>query len=172
MKPCRMNAELLAKAVALQRKGWTLERIAGEIGISRKTVGRKLARWNDAVAKRLLKRSMAQVGAQLGQFDWIIEESADAWLRSKRDVVTVKVSPEGVERTRKTQSGDPAKLRAMLEAMAGKRVVLGIDHRLDLERAKVEHLLGRGDDPSVRDAILEAEERDDGLLPNATPEQG
>lgn len=132
MRP-KLTDEQLEKAVDLQRKCLTHQKIAEEIGVRRETITRVLGRYNRKVSDRLMSKSIRERARQFERLDWIIEEAAEEWHRSKLDAETVKVTNEGLvaddktETTTKGQTGDPRYLSEIRSALADQRKILGLD---------------------------------------------
>lgn len=141
MQP-KLNPEQLEIAIDLQRKCYTHQRIAEELGTHRTTVSRSLAAYNRKVTDRLLKRAYSQRARQFERLDWTIEQAIDQWHRSKLDAESVKVTEGGgedggdkTETTTKGQTGDPRYLAEIRAALADQRKVLGIDAEDDAKQA-------------------------------------
>jgi hypothetical protein len=133
--PAHLSPEQLERALELQRKFWTHERIATEIGVHRTTVSRTLAKHNRRSLKRLERQTAAIKAQQLAQLEWLAEQAAEAWEKSLDDEETRK-SVEGFvgdkmtdkeEKVIKGQSGNPALLREARGALADARKILGLD---------------------------------------------
>lgn len=138
MPALKITPDQLDKAVKLQRKGWTIGRIADEIGVHRHTIGRALARYNARVYDRLVKRTADERGRQLAVLEGMIEAALDQWERSTGDAVTTKTTDDGagvvteVATTVKTMTGNPALLAEARNALAERRKILGLD-RVDAD---------------------------------------
>lgn len=136
-----MAPELLDRAMELQRKCWTHEKIAAELGVSRVTITRNLNRYNRRLMARMRRRDASEKARQLEQLRWIAQEAAEAWERSKQPIASTKTTEEGVgtaddgttvlesktETTVKEQGGIPAFLAEARAAMADARRILGLD---------------------------------------------
>lgn len=145
-----LNPEQLARAVQLQRRLWTQERIAADLGVNQSTVSRALARYNARALKRLERRVAAIKAAQVDQLEYLASQAAEAWERSLQDEERIKtldttktvetdsgiagvgptVKTETLNRTEtsiKGQSGNPALIREAREALADVRAILGLD---------------------------------------------
>lgn len=117
----------------LRCKGYTHERIARRIGVTRRAVGLIL----DRVEKRELKRLAASVErqkvTQTGQLEHVVDESLRAWRKSKQPrnrVVASGANPksEDIEKTEVVdQTGDPRYLAAAMEAMDRIRDLWGLN---------------------------------------------
>lgn len=144
-----LTPEQLARAVQLQRKCWTQDRIAGDLGVSQSTISRALARYNARALKRLERQIAATKAQQIAQLEWLAAQATEAWERSLADEERVKtintvktievasgvdgvgseVKTETFDKTEtsvKGQSGNPALIREAREAMAAIRAILGL----------------------------------------------
>lgn len=135
--PAKLSPEQINRALQLQSRFWTHERIADELGVCRETVSRLLSRINSATLKRLLKRRAEIKARQVAQLEWMAEEAAEAWAQSRLDAEirkTTETPAEGdnpagerTELTVKGQSGNPSLLREAREALADVRAILGLE---------------------------------------------
>jgi hypothetical protein len=125
------------KAWSLRARGWTETRIAVELGVNQSSVSRMLER----IEARELARMSASVErtkvVHHAQLDHVIEESLDAWYRSKlpRKRAARKTSGEGdggggdeVQTTEVIErDGDTGYLYAAMQAMGAQRSLWGLD---------------------------------------------
>lgn len=146
------------KAWDLRCRGRSVRQIAAVLGVAPGTAHRMVQR----VANRYHERIAGQVAAHRAevaeQLDWIIEEASGAWERSKaaarrnqrRTKSAAPTDREGaatggdlaaveqVETVTQTfREGDPQYLKRMLEALAEKRRLLGLDVQPDRAGAEV-----------------------------------
>lgn len=129
MSARRMTPELLAKALELQRQGWTQARIGKEIGLSRGKVNLHLGRFNARLLERMGRQAAARLGADIQRLEWVVEEASAAWLASKGPVVTTWSSGDTSGMTARSQAGNPMFLKEVREALASIRAILGIEPR-------------------------------------------
>lgn len=129
----RITPQQVERATALQAQGYTHARIASELGVSRLTVTRQLAKINKRATERILRRLSSEKGRQLSILDHTIERALEQWEASTRDVTTVKTTIDGagvpteVATTVKGQNGNPAFLAEAIKALAERRKILGLD---------------------------------------------
>ncbi len=139
------RAQVEQRAWELRAQGVTQARIATllaeDLGveISQPTVSRALSRTRRQVQKALADRAEQEALLQLSQLDHVQDEAMTQWERSKRDAqetITTMSSPDddgegsgGISQTTRTkgQTGDPRLLQRAMEAMEGRRRILGID---------------------------------------------
>lgn len=125
-----------AKAWAFRQKGYTQARIAETLGIDQSTV----CRWLDAIEKRelarLSKRVESQKVRQTAILDLVIDESLQAWDRSKKPKTRASKKTGGngkggqatAEQTDVQQrDGDPAHLDTTMAALRDLRKLWGLD---------------------------------------------
>jgi hypothetical protein len=136
-----VRPEQLDRAVELQRKGWTHERISRDLGIARETVSRALSKHNRRVLARLVKRTEEEKACQLQRLEWAIEQASEAWERSKEDAESITETTKtglkaGSESSTKIegQCGDPRLLKEFRGALADIRKILGLDQVEAAER--------------------------------------
>jgi hypothetical protein len=132
------------RAWRMRSRGWTQHRIADELGMEQGSVSRML----DRIETRELKRLSGSVGrvkaVQNAQLEHAIEESMDAWHRSKnprkraaRKEATAGGSGSGPDEGQAGDSvqttevierdGDPAHLYCAMGAMDRQRSLWGLD---------------------------------------------
>ncbi|MDP9350390.1 MAG: hypothetical protein M3P51_02440 [Chloroflexota bacterium] len=139
------RAHVEQRAWELRAQGVTQARIATllaeDLGveISQPTVSRALSRTRRQVQKALADRAEQEALLQLSQLDHVQYEAMTQWERSKQDAqetITTMSSPDddgegsgGISQTTKAkgQTGDPRLLQRAMEAMEGRRRILGID---------------------------------------------
>jgi transposase len=145
----KLEPEQIKRALELRRKCWTHERIAAEFNVSRETISRVLSRVNKRALKRLVARIASVKAEQIGQLEYLIEEAAEAWHRSKLDEVTTKTTTstgedsettpyEKTAVTEKGQAGDAQFLREARGAMSDIRKILGLDSKDEREQTKLD----------------------------------
>lgn len=110
----------------------THESIAAKLGVHRTTVSRTLTKYNRRAIAKLESTRLAETTKQLRRLEWIAEQAAHGWKRSLEDAETIKETEGGqdggkTERTTKGQSGNPAMLAQMREALAEIRGILKLD---------------------------------------------
>jgi hypothetical protein len=129
------------KAWDLRCRGWSQWRIAAQIGVCQQAVSKILARVEARELKRLSESVERLKVEQTGQLGHVIEESVDAWHRSKqpRKRATSRTGGGsddedggGGSDTVKTldvieRDGDPAFLYAAMNAMDRIRSLWGLD---------------------------------------------
>lgn len=130
----KLNEDQRKIAIDMQRRCYTHQRIADELGVHRTTVSRSLSKYNRQVTERLLKRGVEQRARQFERLEFAIEEAITQWHRSKLDAETTKITQGGgedggdkTELTSKGQCGDPRYLAEIRAAMAEQRKLLGLD---------------------------------------------
>jgi hypothetical protein len=125
------KADRSLKAAELHLQGLPHRAIAKRLGVGVATVHRDLkavhARWQDiAVQSR-----DAWVSKELARLTLVERAAWKAWRASQKDreVITVKKTDEGTERTvrREGQAGDPAFLRRVLDCIARRCELLGLN---------------------------------------------
>src|SRR3954447_15363020 len=117
----RMTPELLARAIELQRMGWSQGRIAAEIGLSRGRTNLHLVRFNSRLLAQMSKQAAARLGADVQRLGGVVEQAAEAWIESRKPAVTVREAGGAVERTSRSQAGNPAFLKECREGLASIR---------------------------------------------------
>jgi hypothetical protein len=160
----------------MSRKCYTHLQISEALGVHRTTVTRTLTKIHRRALKRLEAQTAALKAQQVEQLCWIAEQIARQWERSCEDSVTVQETsghemgvgadgnlvglPGEVKTTTKGQSGNPALAKEMRSALADIRSILGIDAKLDIERARLAQQQGESGaaeaDPAVAAAALKA----------------
>lgn len=176
--PAHLSPEQLAQALGLQRRCWTQDRIAAELGVHRTTVSRSLARHNALALKRLEGRTASLKAKHIDQLEWMAEEAARQWERSTEDARTISTTTdagdpaglpaEKVVETVKGQTGNPSLLREAREALADIRSILGLDPKLDLERAKFDHSTKPPEQPDD-DFVIDLSDEEDQAQPGDEP---
>lgn len=132
----QVRIERQAKAWSYRQKGWTQQRIAETLQVDQSTV----CRWLDAIEKRelarLSKRVESQKVRQTALLDLVVDESLQAWDRSKKPKVkTSKKTGRGgkggeasAEQTDAQQrDGDPVHLATAMVALRDLRKLWGLD---------------------------------------------
>lgn len=174
-KAANVTPETVARMVALRRKGWTQDRIAEALDLTRETVSRKLAGLARKAAAHLEDRAVVERVEQLDQLDQIADEALRAWERSLKDAETHKTVEAAEvdgdpttrrEKTVKGQSGNPALLGRAMDALAAKRSLLGLDAPQEVEHGGEVKIVveyqdapppeaapGAGGDPAWRQAL-------------------
>jgi len=130
------------RLVTLRLRGWSLQRIAEEVGVSPATVARIVRRW--------VQEILAECGDNIGvkalqtrQLEWVVEEVMQEWKRSKRTLVTRKECTQAVgsngeesgatqvktEVTRKDQKGVASYLAQLRGALADIRKIWRIESK-------------------------------------------
>jgi AraC-like DNA-binding protein len=138
--------DLRRRCWELRAQGWTLERIAREVGLTTTTVGEHIQRTQAEARKVFAEEIAGQQALRLAQLDSVLQEALDAWQASRSEETStvtegrVAVLPPGgegqdpvvplpdlvVRHTRKG-GGDPALLGRVLEAIEDIRQLLGLD---------------------------------------------
>lgn len=167
----RFTQEMLERAIELQRKCWSHERIAAELGVHRVTISKQLSRHNRRMMAAMEKRAIATKARQLAQLEWMICEAVQGWERSKLAAEAEKVVEEAIkmpdgstspavivktERTSKGQAGNPAYLETAAARMADIRKILGMDvTRVEAEVGvkQVEVALSHPDPDTIAQAV-------------------
>lgn len=153
----KVPAEVLARMVELERKCWSHERIAAEVGIHRVSVTRCLNRHNRKVLERLEARGAATKAKQVAQLEWMICEAVEGWERSKLNAESEKTVEEQIkdpqtgqvsdavliktERASKGQAGNPTFIETAAARMAEVRKILGIDAAKDVKATMKDMLI-------------------------------
>lgn len=134
------------KAIAwrLRQRGRTLGAIAKELAVDESTVSRWLADLNRAALKRLTGDVAHAKAFQDGVLGYVLEETLDAWDRSKQPRMRVREikAPDEVDQRDPTrtvirpgekitevvqQTGDPAYIDRALAILAAQRKLWGLD---------------------------------------------
>jgi IS30 family transposase len=129
----KFTVEQLEKALDLQARSYTQAAIAAELGVSRRTITRALARVNRAAFARLMGRLDALKARQIAQHEWCARQAARQWERSVEDATTTRTTVlagdviERLEKTVKPRTGDASLLREVREALRDIRTILGLD---------------------------------------------
>ena len=136
----------------LRQLGWTQQRIADKLEIDQSTVSVALARISKRVLADLGDAVQAVKAEQAGQLDHIIDESLQAWDRSKEATRNVRrrqvqpamaqgdgtapqasqATPSEVTQEVKDQDGSVTYLETAMKAMADKRKIFGADAPLKI----------------------------------------
>lgn len=136
MSVTKLNPDVVKEALKLQRKGWSLVRIAERFDVHPVNLSKKLSRVNRLELDKLARRRGAVRVQQAYQLEHVADEALQAWERSKLDAETIKIvddnpKPEAAtsrtETTIKSQSGDSSFLSEFRAALADIRKVLKID---------------------------------------------
>jgi predicted DNA-binding protein YlxM (UPF0122 family) len=131
------RAELEREAWALRVQGWTLRRIADQLGVCHQAVHAACSRVEKRLHAQFSKRTEQVKSRQTAQLEHLIHDVLDEWRRSKLDAETVKTTDGGgepkTERTVKGQTGNPALLAQARGAMEDIRKIWGVDAPIKTE---------------------------------------
>ncbi len=136
----KLPPETIQQALELQAQGRTQQQISEALGVSRRTLGKYLRLYNERAMSRLEQWSMAEAGRQVAVLERMADEAIQAWERSKRDAVSVKIvrgeaagkdgetiPVDRTETTVKGQIGNPAYLAQAIAALAEIRRIIGYE---------------------------------------------
>jgi predicted transcriptional regulator len=128
-----------SEAWAFRQRGWTQARIAEKLGVNQSTV----CRWLDTIERRelarLSKRVESQKVRQTAILELIVDESLQAWDRSKTPRKRASKKTAGgilgkngqpIDATQtdvQDRDGDPAHLNTAMQAMREARRLWGLD---------------------------------------------
>ena len=124
------------KAWQLRCRGWVQTRIAAHLGISQPAISKILKRVELRELKKLTVSVERLKVVQSGQLDHVVEESLDAWHRSKepRKRAASRDGGSGPGAGGKVttseiieRDGDPALLYCSMQALAHQRSLWGLD---------------------------------------------
>lgn len=119
------------EAAELYLKGLTQPAIAKRLGVGLATVNRDLKKIHADWQATACEARGAWVGKELARLALVEREAWEAWRASQKDreVISVKKTDEGTERTvrREGQAGDPAFLRRVLDCIARRCDLLGLN---------------------------------------------
>lgn len=134
------------------RKGYTHAKIAEDLGLERSAVTKILRRVSSRASKEMLDEAVEEKITQIAQLHTIVEESMQAWERSKDAAKTMTqylraISIEGANGEQKNttlkveeQAGDARYLETAMKAMAEIRKLLGIDSPAKLMNINLDNL--------------------------------
>ena len=120
-----------AEAWEMRKRGWTVRRIAAQLGLSPSTVSRMLARVERRALRALTKRVEHQKVTSTHILDEIRDEALQAWEKSKKDRLRAvkKTSNDGTVNVQEAtnREGDVSYLNAAMLADDRIRRIWGID---------------------------------------------
>ena len=131
------NEKLIWK---LRTRGYSQSRIADQVGVGQQQVSKILKRLNNRFHKEIMDDIKSYKADQLAKHETIVEESMEAWFKSKEHGSKRRVKKDDKKQVSDYEDyfGNTQYLDTAMKAMEHQRKILGIDKTdQDAEKDKV-----------------------------------